>query len=60
MSVSKTGLGSLLIGVLILALAWVFYFAPLGFGALVVTTVMGGIVLLGLFFLLIGILMIVI
>ena len=58
MGVSKTGMASLLLGVVILALAWLFYFSAKGVMALVLTTVMGGVVLLGLFFALVGLLMI--
>ena len=60
MGISKTGIASLIVGLVILALTWMFHFETMGITAMVLTTILGGIVLLGLFFAVIGLLMVVI
>lgn len=67
MGVGKAGIGSLLIGLVLLALLWFFAFAPphsgsisAGLVSLVTTAVLGGLVLFGLLLVVIGLLILVI
>ncbi len=67
MGVSKAGIGSLLIGLVLLLLLWFFAFAPphsgsisAGLISLVKTAVLGGLVLFGLLLLVIGVIILII
>jgi hypothetical protein len=60
MAISKPGIVSLILGILLVVGVWYFGFQNLGIMALIITTIAGGIVLLGLFLMLIGILMLII
>ncbi|NYZ77879.1 hypothetical protein H0N96_00565 [Candidatus Micrarchaeota archaeon] len=67
MGVSKAGIGSLLIGLVLLLLVWFFAFAPphsgsisAGLISLVITAVLGGLVLFGLLLLVIGVIILII
>jgi hypothetical protein len=60
MAISKPGIASLLIGLLVVAGSWYFWFQSAGIWAMAVAIVQGGLILFGLFMALIGILMLVI
>ncbi len=57
MAFSKTGLASVLLGLLILAGVWFYAFQSSGLWVMLLVTVQGGVVLLGLFLVFIGLLM---
>ncbi len=59
MSISKPGLASLIIGLLMVGGVWYLAF-PAAITEMIIATILGGIVLLGLFLILIGILMLII
>ncbi|MFH0971329.1 MAG: hypothetical protein V1835_02060 [Candidatus Micrarchaeota archaeon] len=60
MAISKPGLVSLILGILIVAAAYWLGFQNSGIFAMLITTMQGGIILLGLFLMLIGFLMVII
>jgi FtsH-binding integral membrane protein len=67
MGVSKAGIGSLLVGLVLLLLLWFFAFAPPHSGSisaglilLVLTAVLGGLALLGVLLVVIGIIILII
>lgn len=60
MAVSKPGIVSLLIGLLVIIASWYFWFQSTGIWQMLILTIQGGIVIFGLFMVLIGFLMLII
>ncbi|HLC47473.1 MAG TPA: hypothetical protein VJI13_00205 [Candidatus Norongarragalinales archaeon] len=60
MAISKPGIISLLVGLLVLFASWYLGFQASGLAQMLIVTVQGGAILFGLFMMLIGILMLVI
>ncbi|MFH1750354.1 MAG: hypothetical protein ABH863_01610 [Candidatus Micrarchaeota archaeon] len=60
MAISKPGIASLLLGILLLLGSWYFWFQGAGIWQLLVVILQGGLMLFGLFMVLIGVLMLII